>query len=349
MAQSQHDSQFDSGESGNRSDTEPGISSGFGTEIDAYIPADNPPGWRRVAAEVRATVAAALPFTPYPAGELMGVLAKLALFADAEGQPLQAGLWLTREYIERFVLVGCASVGEATRANYRSKLLRLREAVNGGDCMTGKPARLSGSSASHPYTGAEQAALWAQACGQPNAELRDGMTVLLALGLGCGLDSSEIIPLRGGDIRTTRDDRQAPREADSAPTANNGTGPVVTAVRGRRSRLVVCRRPWEQILAHQAARLADPNGYIFRPGASKRAGNIVTNFISRTHPAPGTPHLKTTRLRSTWLVSLIEAGLPLHVIVTAGGLTSLHALSRLMPYVQRVAPGEAAQLLRGSP
>jgi hypothetical protein len=143
--------------------------------IASYVPAENPPGWQRVADEVRTVVTTALPFTCYPASELMGALSKLALFADAEGQPLQADLWLTREYIERFVLVGCAHLGESSRANYRSKLLRLREAVIGGDCITGKPARLSGSQASRPYTRAEQVALWSWACGQPTDELRVGL------------------------------------------------------------------------------------------------------------------------------------------------------------------------------
>jgi hypothetical protein len=128
-----------------------------------YAPADSPPGWRRIAGEVRCAVATALPFTQYPASELMGALTKLALFADAEGYPIQADLWLTREYIERFIAVGCSHLGEASRANYRSKLLRLREALTGGDCTTGRPARLSGSTASHPYTRSEQAALWAWA------------------------------------------------------------------------------------------------------------------------------------------------------------------------------------------
>ncbi|XVQ11148.1 hypothetical protein ACQP1W_00805 [Spirillospora sp. CA-255316] len=310
----------------------------FGGEdvaIASYVPAENPPGWRRVAGEVRTVVATALPFTRYPAGELMGVLSKLALFADAEGQPIQADLWLTREYIERFVLVGCAHLGESSRANYRSKLLRLREAVLGGDCATGKPSRLSGSQASRPYTRVEQVALWAWACGQPTEELRNGLTVLISLGLGCGLGSSEIIPLRAGDVSVPGLDE---KEDDQ---------PTVVAVRGKRSRLVVCRRAWESILAGQAACAAARDTYLFRPGAARRGGNLVTNFLSRTHPAAGTPALKMSRLRATWLVSLIEAGLPLTVIVPAAGLETLHGMSRLMPYVGRVEASEVARLLRG--
>jgi len=303
--------------------------------LASYIPADNPPGWRRVAGEVRSAVAAALPFAQYPAGELMGALTKLALFADAEGYPTQADLWLTREYIERFIAVGCSHLGDASRANYRSKLLRLREALMGGDCATGRPTQLSGSAASRPYTRNEQAALWAWACGQPTDELRDGLTVLIGLGLGCGLDSSEVIPLRVRDVST-------PTQGE-----DRRDQPTVVAVRGKRSRLVVCRRPWESVLALQTGRASNRDAFLFRPGAVSRGGNVVTNFLSRTHPATGTVSLRTSRLRATWLVSLIDAGLPLTAIVGAAGVKSLHGLSRLMPHVSRVDPADAAQLLRG--
>ncbi|GAA0966127.1 hypothetical protein [Actinocorallia libanotica] len=297
-----------------------------GAAIETYAPAGDPPGWPRVAGQVRATVALAAPAVPYAEDELMGVMAKLALFADAEGYPLEAASWLSREYIERFVLVGCAHLGEATRANYRSKLLRLREAVLGGDCATGTPARLSGSAASRPYSRAEQAALWAWAAGQPTEELRCGLRVLMALGLGCGLDSRDVLPLRARDVRAT-----------------DG---VVVAVRGRRARMVVCRRPWERILAAEAARV-EPERYLLRPQVANRGGNLVTNFVSRAHPAPDTPALKTTRLRATWLVALINAGLPLPVIVAAAGLQTLHGLSRILTHVHNVGPEVAATLLRG--
>ncbi|MDP4512060.1 hypothetical protein [Nonomuraea turcica] len=58
------------------------------------------------------------------------------------------------------MLVGAAHLREGTRATYRSKLLRLREAVIGTGCATGKPVKLSADTASRPYTSAELAALW---------------------------------------------------------------------------------------------------------------------------------------------------------------------------------------------
>ncbi|WP_196450583.1 hypothetical protein [Planomonospora sp. ID82291] len=298
--------------------------------IDTYIPAGSPPGWSRVAGQVRRTVATAEPLTPYSAAELLSVLTRLALFADAEGLPARPEVWLSREVIERFITAGCLHLASGTRATYRSRLLRLREAVLGGECATGRPVKLSASTASRPYAPTELAALWAWAGGQPTAQLRQGCQVLLALGRGCGLDTPEIVPLRAHDVRRP------------------GSGAVVVAVRGRRSRLVVCRRAWEPVLA-EAARLDGQTAYLFRPGHHARGKNTVTGFLARTHPAPAAPALKMSRLRAGWLVELMETGVPLPVIVAAAGLDSLHALSRLLPFLRGTEATQAAEHLRGRP
>ncbi|MFB4301057.1 hypothetical protein [Actinomadura sp. NTSP31] len=364
----------------------------FEIGVETYVPAGNPPGWRRVAAEVRRAVRRGAPSAVYPARELMGVLTRLALFADAEGYPLQAELWLTREYIERFAAVGCCDLSQATRANYRSKLLRLREALLGGDCLTGRPAQLPGSGANPPYSIIEQAQLYTWVAGQPTQELRRGLTVLLAAGLGCGIDSTEIARLRIGDVRSSGPARRLPEPATAVDGGNEGPatgrdrgqdtsqdtaqrrtpdqvqangdrpdhadhadhaddeGAVRLAVRGRRARIVVCRRPWERVLddlAGQAGRDHGDDAYLFRPGVANRGGNLVTNFVARAHPAPATPAFKTGRLRASWLVSLISEGVPLQALVAAAGLQTLHGLSRIMPHLPAVPADTAATILRG--
>jgi hypothetical protein len=299
--------------------------------IDTYVPAGSPPGWSAVAGQVRAIVTSAEPLTCYSAAELMSVLTKLALFAHAEGLPSTAQVWLSREVIEHFIALGCAHLADGTKGTYRSKLLRLREAVLGGDCVTGKPARLSSSDGARPYTPAQMAALWSWACGQPTQQLRDGCRLLLGLGRGCGLLSPEIIALRAHDVRRVEG------------------GPVVVAVPGRRQRLVLCRRAWERVLAEAATHLDGQAAHLFRPGHHARGKNTVTGFLSHTHDAPGTPTLKMGRLRSGWLVELMESGVPLTTIVAAAGVDSLHALSRVLPFVRGVSVDQAAELLRGRP
>lgn len=298
--------------------------------IDAYRPRRATPAWDRVAGEVRRIVHTSLPQTPYTAGQLLGPLTQLALFADGHGHPAEAAAWLSREVIEHFIATSAPILAQSTLANYRARLLRLREAVLGPETKTGRPAHLSGSLASRPYTPAERAELWAWANGQNTAALRQGIKTLMALGFGCGLDSPEIVPLRAHDVRTTTAD-----------------GPVVLHVRGRRDRLVVCRRPWERILAEAATSL--PAGsWLFRPDAHARAKNTVVNFLARATASLTAPPLVMGRARASWIVELVDANVPLTALVAASGVDSLHALSRLMPHFTVLSAQQAATALRGA-
>ncbi|MER5909838.1 hypothetical protein ABT124_04860 [Streptomyces sp. NPDC001982] len=301
--------------------------------IDSYRPAGSPAGWSRVGDEVRRVVHLADPLLPYKARELLSALAKLALFCNSEGLPGKAEVWLSREVIERFIAIGCPNVRESTCGNYRSRLLRLSEVILGGDCRTGKPAKLSASIPNSPYGRTELADLWGWASGQPTEELRWGCKTLMALGLGVGLDSPEVIPLRVHDVHR----------------ASGGGGSVVVATRGPRKREILCRRPWEGVLASAADRL-DTVGtaqYLFRPNSHSRGTNTVTNFLARTQPSPSVPRLVMGRLRSNWLVELFEERLPITVIVAAAGVDTLHGLSRILPFLSALPADEAARLLRG--
>jgi hypothetical protein len=295
--------------------------------IDSYIPRGGGPAWWRVAGEVRRIVQLAEPATCYTATELLGPLARLAMFADAEGRTPDAATWLSPEMIERFIAVGCPKASQATCANYRARLRRLRTALLGPDVATGAPPRLSGAVVSTPYTQAELGMLWSWAYSRPTQAQRHGCKTLLALGRGCGLDSAEAQLVRRQDVQLT---------------GNNG--PVQVAVSGPRARGVVCRRSWEPVLRELVA--GGGEGWLFRPGA-RRTKNAVTNFLDRTAPDHGVPRLVMARLRASWLVELLETEVPISVVVAAAGVDSLHALSRLMPHVTPADPVHAVEALRG--
>ncbi len=298
--------------------------------IAQYRPKHAPPAWERVAEEVRATVARAAPGTTYRTRDLLTALAKAALFADREGHPPDARRWLDPAMVERFTEVGCPEVAGPSRSNYRCRLTALRGAVFGPDLPGGRPVSLSGSDPSRPYTAHEAADLWAWGSGQPTGELREGIHLLLALGLGCGLESGEIIPIRGPDVRVLSD------------------GGCVVAVRGRRERLIVCPRPYERALA-KAAERAGPDSYLFRPGSFARGSNTVTHLVDRTSTDPRVPRLVMGRCRATWLIARMDARIPLTVLLAAAGLDSLHALSRYLPYLKGTSAADAATILRELP
>lgn len=295
--------------------------------IARYRPVHAPPAWERVEAEVKATVARALPDTTYRARDLLTALTRLAVFADHHGHPVDAKRWLDPDVVEHFTAVALAGIAPASRANYRARLTSIRTAAFGPTGPGTQP--LSGSKASPPYSRADKAALWAWAGGQSTTELRRGLRLLLALGLGCGLDSPETIPLRGHDVRTLAD------------------GACVVAVRGARTRLVLCSRPYERTLA-EAAQLAG-TGWLFRPASHARGSNTVTNFTARAAPDRKVPRLVMGRCRATWLVERMNVPIPLPVLLAAAGLDSLHALSRFLPHLQSIGPDQAAAILREMP
>ncbi|MER5466824.1 hypothetical protein ABT010_40685 [Streptomyces sp. NPDC002668] len=97
----------------------------------------------------------------------------------------------------------------------------------------------------------------------------------------------------------------------------------------------------------RAARGPGTASYLFRPSCHSRGTNTVTNFLARTKPSQGVPKLVMGRLRSTWLVDLFNARVPVTVIVAAAGVDTLHGLSRILPFLAGIHPDEASALLRG--
>ncbi|MBW1601816.1 hypothetical protein JJV70_06775 [Streptomyces sp. JJ66] len=298
--------------------------------IDRYRPKLPIPVWERIGPDCRRAVTKAKPATPKQARDWLGALAYAAAHADACGRPTKAEHLLTSEAIEWYLATGYLHVDESSRSNRRCRLNKLRQALLGPDLITGNPAAYTGSDPSHPYTKSEQAQLYASARAQPTDELRSGSLLLLALGLGCALDSPEIIPLRTHDVR------QAPN------------GAVGVTVRGQRARVVLCRTAWAPVLTEATAWAARPGQarYLFRPSSHARGTNTVTNFLARTKKSPGTPALVMGRARATWLVDAIEARMHLPTLIAAAGLTTLRSIDRILPHVRNLPPDQAAAMLR---
>lgn len=168
------------------------------------------------------------------------------------------------------------------------------------------PAESAYSSAwdPQPYTDAEFAAIRAWADEQVTDDGAASAQVLLALTLGAGLHSHEVVALRVSDIEV------------------DGSGALLR-VQGQRPREVPVRSDFEQVLIDLLAGVPGER-YVFAPEHSRRRSGLVPAFVAQSDPQP---EVRPTarRLRATWIVAHITAAVPAPILVTAAGLTNLRA------------------------
>jgi len=274
---------------------------------------------------IRTTVIASIDKAPYTESELTLVVRLLTEWSTSQGLELTAHAVLARGNISRFIDNGLSNRAAATRSDYRSKLLRVAEALLPSELAPRRLTPLQSSEASAPYSSEEQRALAMWARSQTKARRVDAR-VLLALGMGAGLSSGEIVTIKTGDITPTMD------------------GAVLVHVREGRPRLVPALRKWEKILLERSRSLS-PDDFLFVAGRNGGGKNLITNFIARGDAAV---HVQSQRLRSTWLVTQMSACTPLAELAEAAGVDSLEALTRYLPFVDRREPSESRRALRAA-
>lgn len=76
---------------------------------------------------------------------------------------------------------------------------------------------------------------------------------------------------------------------------------------------------------------------LFRPGCGDRTGkNTVSNLVARAAKDrdPALPVPVPQRMRATWLVRHLDAGVRVDALLKAAGLDSLSVLDRYLPSVR---------------
>lgn len=237
------------------------------------------------------------------------------------------GVVFRADEIEQFISGGCGHLAGGTRATYRSALRTIGEHVVGVEVACpdrmvelAKPAPLT------PYTDSQFAALLGAIAGRPTAFQRDNAMVLVVFGRGAGLTAGDIANLTSWDVRTTQD------------------GTTLVTVAGDRPRRVPLLRRWEA-MASQIAADAE-GGPMFNPARSRATRNDIARFCDRLAWRDA-PRLSVSRLRITWVVEQLAAGIPLHVLAEAAGVTAPN-LARYAEFLKPFSPSEATALLRHS-
>lgn len=274
---------------------------------------------------IQTTVTTTLDATPYTSSELSLVIRLITAWSIDRGLELSSTAILARDNVISFIDSGLADRAPATRADYRSKLLRVAEALLPSELAPRRLTPLQASDPCAPYSRAEQQDLLLWARSQKRARRKDAR-ILLALGLGAGLSSAEIGNARANDIIATTD------------------GAVLVHVRDGRPRTVPVLRRWEKVLLQRAQELSGEE-YLFVAGRKGCGKNLIGNFVNRND---ATVHVQAQRLRNTWLVVQMTACTPLPELIEAAGVESLEALSRFLPFVERKDPRQSRRVLRAA-
>lgn len=260
--------------------------------------------------------------------EHLKVCARMVHWAwQVAGLDLDRSVIFRREVIAEFIAHGCAHLMDSTRGTHRTRLYKM------SDALLGAPTALTAAETisrtpyrSLPLTGDEVTLLRQWAEFQRTDYRRVNATILLALGLGAGLRTGEIIALTAGDVHVDTDG-------------------VVLSIKGEKPRQVPVLATWEQPIADLAGTAMRADLHLFSPRRRTGNPNVVSSFIQYSHNVPF--RLTAQRMRATWVVGRLTAGTPLNALIEAGDFDSAATLGRYVTMMPALETAQVRAALRG--
>lgn len=243
-----------------------------------------------------------------------------------QGYPLERVVF-RQENVNYFIATALEGRTEKTRSSQRSSLYAVGRVVLPRKYVSPVPEKIAQRAETEPYSETEQLAFAMWANTQPTEQSREHALVILALGFGAGLNMRDINHLKVRDLHI------------------DDAGVVVSP---RDGRFVPVLRQWETVLI-EAVHGLTPDDYVFRPGridSPRNLHNAGSDFLARTKDPKLRPN--AYRLRATWIVTHLQAQVPVDVLLPAAGLKEAHSLAYYMKFVTTPSEQEVRQRLRGS-
>lgn len=286
------------------------------------LPADD---WEAVAPFVNEVAADALRRRPDLPRQITTILTQIAHWCWIGGTPLVVDEVLHPEQVDAFVMQKCQHLSDGTRANYRSLLRSIGDALVGPPLYPLRPVAIGPSSPVAPYTAVEARALSDWAAGLSTPAKRNNTLAILGCSLGAGLTAQEINHLVGGDVETLDEG-------------------VVIHVPGAIARRVWVTREWERTVASWANTVGKRP--MFRPDREKPLLKGVTNYVDALKQGLDAPRLSVVRCRTTWIVRHLEHRVPLDALARAAGVEA-KALGAYAKFMEPTSDEDAVLHLRG--
>ena len=287
-----------------------------------YTPEIPDGDWAEIRVFVLDAVAAAAESSSIDPDRALKIAAHFVQWAvNQQSLPQVAGAVFNRRVIDGY----CESrtIANGSVASYRSVLLKLADHV--APAENPQPMRpIPRRSINDPYTRDEVEGFRGWACGQRTALRTRKAKLLLAGSAGAGLWPAEL-----GDL-----------QAEDVTASSSG---VTIQVRGRAPREVTLLAEWEEMFLEA---MADCEPGVRAWGDQRTAPknkNLVTDFTENCDGiAP-----KSTRLRGSWLVRLLDARVHIEVIFNASGFKQFNNLHNYLAYLTASSAQDSRAQLRG--
>lgn len=251
----------------------------------------------------------------YTIGRLTIILGRYVDWAHRIcGLALVPGLLFNRQVIDLYVRDALSEqrLSKSSVAAYRSVLARVAEIyLPVHDAL--QPTAIAARPITAPYSMEELrgATVWRRA--QRTPLMRRKATALLALGLGGGLRAREILALRRLHV-----------DIDGASEV------TVTVWSGETTREVPMLGRWVRPFTELIEDL-DADDFVFGdPRRQQTNPNAIGSFIASASPGFA---MSTYRMRSTWIVGRLAAGVDVRTLLVAAGLERLEKLDEYVPYL----------------
>lgn len=293
--------------------------------MEQFTPRIDPKTWDIIGAFVRDAVSLAAPQTAYSAEILLTAAAHFVGWCRGKAMPLDAEVIWSRQAIDMYVNDKHSHLNEGTRRNYRARLMRISEVLlpeEHGEQMTA----LNRKTTAAPYSGSQMKQHREWAVGQLTPFKRYRAMLMLVLTAGAGLRPSEIALVQLENI-------------EALPT-----GGFAVHVRGEQARMVPLLAIWDEWMEALFEQGQGDRESLWGTPDRARPSTLLSAFTQNTNGvAP-----RGDRLRSTWLVTILAAGVPAKEVFRAGGFAKFEHLPRLLAYVPDASSEHYTSSLRGS-
>jgi len=278
----------------------------------------SPAYWEAIGLFTIEAVALAAPPSTRDARRFLTPVAQYVAWQWMSGVPLDRQEMFTPPGVTSFIRTQTKHLKFKTREHYEWILDQVVAAVVGPPVQPPKAVPGRGAPVK-PYTLAEEHAYRVMARNQATPHRRQNAEVLLALGFGAGLVAGDIIAIRGEHVVRVSDG-------------------VEIHVPGSRARVVPVFAEWEAIVASAVTRVG--GGRLFLPSRPELDPGAVSGFITTLQGRES--RLSAQRMRSTWILRLLDAGIKVNVVLATSGMSGPESL---VPYVQFMSPVPDAEAL----